>query len=723
VSVETEASSARRALSLWPYALLLAVGILVLVPKLGDFGLWDPWEPKYVESAREMLERDSYIVPYYRDDVRLAKPILVYWGVLAGASVFGLNEFGARIVGVCLALATMAGVFYSVSRLRGRQAGLISALVLGTAPQFYFIARQAMPDVYLFTSMGLCLLFFSLGLFRPDKRRNLHFGISYACAAFAVLAKGPVIVGSVLLTTLAIYTLVRIDLHELWRRGRRPETLRFAGTVVPAVAMLPLLSLTGYLFGTSPAWWGYSDKSRDKTWLLRGRIQELLTRSHLADLILVLVAAGAVALIVQVFRRGRQRRPTSLGMAAFPALASIAAVSSLAVAEPAFKIFASSILGAAACLYVVAVSTRRFLRQDWLWPVVQPPLKQIGRQVLLFLIVFIVIAGPWHVGILIKEDHGYVSDFIIKHNIHRAGDTVNRTGVSSFYLGVLIFGLFPWSCFLPVALALVVGWWDRNPLKRYGLEVFLLIASAVTFAVFTAPVTKFSHYLSPLVVPVCVLIGLGITRTLEKRHAPASRLAWIVAAMLFVLPALDLLAEGGFIQLVGSFTMKAWVPAELAAGPYYRGLLAFAGACLLASIIVRSRVLVAGLVVAATLMASYSAAHLIPAVSKHKTMKHLCETWKEEARDGEAPICFFGDMKHGIFFYTEHRIQRMRNREGLLDFVDPERRAYCIVERNTLESLQQGHRTRHRGGELVIADNSHFRYVLIRNFRPDHPTD
>ena len=55
----------RGLLSLWPYAVLLAVGIFVLVPRLGDFGFWDPWEPKYAESAREMIERDELVVEDY----------------------------------------------------------------------------------------------------------------------------------------------------------------------------------------------------------------------------------------------------------------------------------------------------------------------------------------------------------------------------------------------------------------------------------------------------------------------------------------------------------------------------------------------------------------------------------------------------------------------------------------------------------------------------------
>jgi 4-amino-4-deoxy-L-arabinose transferase-like glycosyltransferase len=172
----------------WPWALTIALGLFVLLPALGDYGFWDPWEPKYAESAREMRERGSWIVPYYRGDVRLTKPILVYWGVLAGSAVFGQDEFGARIVGVLLAALTVCATYYGVSLLRGRKAGLFAAGVLATVPQFYFIARQAMPDVYLFTSIGCALLFFALGLYGPASRRTLHFILSYVGLSLAILA-------------------------------------------------------------------------------------------------------------------------------------------------------------------------------------------------------------------------------------------------------------------------------------------------------------------------------------------------------------------------------------------------------------------------------------------------------------------------------------------------------------------------------------------------------
>ena len=153
-------------------------------------------------------------------------------------------------------------------------------------------------------------------------------------------------------------------------------------------------------------------------------------------------------------------------------------------------------------------------------------------------------------------------------------------------------------------------------------------------------------------------------------------------------------------------------------GAYYEGLVVLAGACLFASILVRSRLLLAGLVVSATLMGHYASSSFIPELSTHKTMKNLCDTWKKEAPGGDPPICLFGSMKHGVFFYTENRIEKLRTRADFQEYMNPERRAYCIVQRETLTALQQSHRIRHPGGELPVVDNSHFKYVLIRNFKP-----
>ena len=104
-----------------------------------------------------------------------------------------------------------------------------------------------------------------------------------------------------------------------------------------------------------------------------------------------------------------------------------------------------------------------------------------------------------------------------------------------------------------------------------------MIATLVTFAAFSVAETKFAHYLAPVIIPLAVLIGLAIARTLETRHSAASRLSWLAASMLFVLPASDLLRDDGIVYLVGSFTMKRWVPDNLLPGGYFAGLVFLAG--------------------------------------------------------------------------------------------------------------------------------------------------
>jgi hypothetical protein len=73
-------------------------------------------------------------------------------------------------------------------------------------------------------------------------------------------------------------------------------------------------------------------------------------------------------------------------------------------------------------------------------------------------------------------------------------------------------------------------------------------------------------------------------------------------------------------------------------------------------------------------------------------------------------------MKHGIFFYTEHRIFKLRKRAEFENFTAPDQPAFCIIERENLQPLQRNHRRKHPGEELVVADGSHFDYVLIANF-------
>ena len=71
---------------------LLAITALLHLPRLGSFGLLDPWETHYGEVAREMLARDDWISLWWAQDGWFwSKPILDFWIQALAMSLFGVR--------------------------------------------------------------------------------------------------------------------------------------------------------------------------------------------------------------------------------------------------------------------------------------------------------------------------------------------------------------------------------------------------------------------------------------------------------------------------------------------------------------------------------------------------------------------------------------------------------------------------------------------------------
>src|SRR5204863_5478162 len=66
-----------------------AFAALVLLPYLGAVGLWDPWETHYGEVAREMIQRNDYLHPYWENAWFFSKPAFAMWMMAAGMKVMG----------------------------------------------------------------------------------------------------------------------------------------------------------------------------------------------------------------------------------------------------------------------------------------------------------------------------------------------------------------------------------------------------------------------------------------------------------------------------------------------------------------------------------------------------------------------------------------------------------------------------------------------------------
>ena len=115
------------------YAILLAAMAVLTLPNLGVQSLWDVDEGVNAEAAREMMEAGTWISPLFNFELRTAKPALLYWLQISSYSVFGVNEFAARLPSVLAGMLTVLLVYELARRMFGANTGLLAGIVLASA--------------------------------------------------------------------------------------------------------------------------------------------------------------------------------------------------------------------------------------------------------------------------------------------------------------------------------------------------------------------------------------------------------------------------------------------------------------------------------------------------------------------------------------------------------------------------------------------------------------
>lgn len=175
--------------------------LLIYVPFAGSYGLWDPWETHYGEVARTMLQRGDYLTTYWQDEVFKSKPVLTFWMQALGMAAFGLNrdggpsgemalssaaEWGMRLPFVLVSAFALFSIFLLVSRVVGKRAGILAAVVCATAPQYALISRQSITDIPFVALMTAALCFFLLGLFVADDEEPAKVRLRLASRSLTV---------------------------------------------------------------------------------------------------------------------------------------------------------------------------------------------------------------------------------------------------------------------------------------------------------------------------------------------------------------------------------------------------------------------------------------------------------------------------------------------------------------------------------------------------------
>jgi 4-amino-4-deoxy-L-arabinose transferase-like glycosyltransferase len=196
--------------------LLLLSGLLFFVG-LGSMGLTDRDEGRNAEAGREMFASGDFVTPTFNGELRVAKPVFVYWLMTVSYHVFGVNEFAARAPSAFFGVALIAMHYLFLSRLRGPTVGLFGALMLLLNIEILALGRMAITDSVLIFFTTLSLYGFWLGLHEQGAGRHWIWGF-YAGMALATLTKGPVGFAVPLIAAL-LYLIVTRQWLVFWQQG------------------------------------------------------------------------------------------------------------------------------------------------------------------------------------------------------------------------------------------------------------------------------------------------------------------------------------------------------------------------------------------------------------------------------------------------------------------------------------------------------------------------
>lgn len=553
-----------------PSWLVFVVGSAIMLPALGVYGLWDPWETHYGEVGREILSRDDWISLWWaQEDWFWSKPILIFWANALSMGVFGHDyrpdafnahpEWALRMPVYIICAITLLAVYAAVARIYGKRTGVVSALVLATMPHFALLSHQAITDPYFVGLMTAAMCFFILALAEAPERQVLRYRV------------GPVTV-SVQGLLLGLVTMLGL-----------PQILYLASRNVTMVTPLKFAwHRDAFVFGSA----GNGDVPGNKP--LHDEVPAIdhLLAQPMAQAIYWALGLAAILWLIR-------REKTARGLAMF-AFYVFCALAFMGKGLPGF-----ALPGLVALFWLLA--TRR-------WSLLLDGQLKVATGVL----TVAVIGMPWFVAMYLRHGPAFTDRLLVHDHLNRLTSGVHGdTGTISYFIEQLGAAMFPWVALAPAALTAFFHFRARDARPPHGaaasdratpsatsdtatpattgtpeqtapppseaaqtepppseaavqalreeVTTFVALWFVAGFVLFSAMITKFHHYIFPVVPPAAILIGLVVDhmlgRTAERLPLRERVLGTLAAALAPV--ALVLGVAGLFGDVRGAIDFDA----------------------------------------------------------------------------------------------------------------------------------------------------------------------
>jgi len=504
---------------------VVVASAVLLLPFMGSYALWDPWETHYGEVAREMLARDDWISLWWAQDGWFwSKPVADMWMQAIAMASLGVHympdkmligsgtrpimhpEWAVRAPVVLLTILALYLLYKGVAQTFGRRAALLGSLVLATMPHWYFIAHQTMTDMPFVAAMTACIGLVLIGLHTAEDRETRAYEVKVGTLRLR-LSGWHLVLGAILVCALPqiLYLLSR-NLEFQWRSGAygfRWHYDEFRSGSGGGNCGLPG---NEDCRAQTPASIPHSASVNPTTfaaslWRIVGAFEPGV------QALLWAVLLGS--LLYMSWGERRLRRLYYLAAWFFAALSTLAK-GPAGFGLPVLVTF----------LYLAASRPAEdfFTR-------VQRIVRELTQFEILSGLLFIIpiVALPWYVAMYVRHGSPFTDRLIFHDMFNRAFHHVHDTNEGDdtsfrFYVWQLGYALFPWSGLAPFGLL----WWLRGGRPKQDSDradtcMALCLWFVLAFALFSFMGTKFHHYVLPAIPPIAMLIGLALDDMIGRR--------------------------------------------------------------------------------------------------------------------------------------------------------------------------------------------------------------
>lgn len=153
--------------------------------------LTNPDEVFYTMTAKEMLQKNTWMTPYLFDVPQFEKPVLLYWLLRIAFILFGVTSFSARFFPAVFGLLGVLAVYsLGIAAFKNEKKAFLGALILMSSGLYFGLSRTVFTDMIFSVFILLALVSFYWGYVQKS-RKNTSIISFFIFMALAVLTKGP----------------------------------------------------------------------------------------------------------------------------------------------------------------------------------------------------------------------------------------------------------------------------------------------------------------------------------------------------------------------------------------------------------------------------------------------------------------------------------------------------------------------------------------------------